>query len=108
MIKYQGYRENDCTAIVEVVLPDGNKELLNHIVHHSPTGLNWGYAGSGPADLARSILIDYRKRENLNFDVDAWYQTFKFKHVACQGELFTLSSDDVRDFLIEMGAIDGE
>jgi len=29
---------------------------LPHIVHHSPTGLEWGYGGSGPADLALSIL----------------------------------------------------
>ncbi|OBJ54846.1 DUF6166 domain-containing protein [Mycobacterium asiaticum] len=31
--------------------------LLPHRVKHSPTGLMWGYAGSGPADLARSLLI---------------------------------------------------
>ena len=29
---------------------------LDHVVRHSPTGLEWGYAGSGPADLALSIL----------------------------------------------------
>lgn len=26
------------------------------VIHHSPTGFNWGYAGSGPADLALNIL----------------------------------------------------
>jgi hypothetical protein len=31
---------------------------LAHIVRHSPTGMTWGYGGSGPADLARSLLID--------------------------------------------------
>lgn len=31
--------------------------VLEHVVKHSPTGFSWGYAGSGPADLARSILI---------------------------------------------------
>src|SRR5215469_776339 len=30
---------------------------LTHRPRHSPTGMTWGYAGSGPADLARSILI---------------------------------------------------
>lgn len=29
---------------------------LDHIIKHSPTGIEWGYAGSGPADLALSIL----------------------------------------------------
>lgn len=32
---------------------------LPHLVRHSPDGFNWGYAGSGPAELARSLLIDY-------------------------------------------------
>ena len=37
--------------------------LLPHIEHaahscHSPTGYSWGYPGSGPAELARMLLID--------------------------------------------------
>jgi hypothetical protein len=31
---------------------------LEHIEKHSPDGFAWGYEGSGPADLARSLLID--------------------------------------------------
>jgi hypothetical protein len=31
---------------------------VRHIIRHSPAGLNWGYGGSGPADTARSLLID--------------------------------------------------
>jgi hypothetical protein len=26
------------------------------VIHHSPTGFEWGYGGSGPADLALNIL----------------------------------------------------
>lgn len=29
---------------------------VRHVVHHSPAGLNFGYGGSGPADLALSAL----------------------------------------------------
>ena len=29
------------------------------VSYHSPSGIEWGYAGSGPADLALSILADY-------------------------------------------------
>jgi Family of unknown function (DUF6166) len=32
--------------------------LLHHHVRHSPDGFSWGYTGSGPADLARCLLID--------------------------------------------------
>jgi hypothetical protein len=30
---------------------------LTHFVRHSPTGFGWGYGGSGPAELARCILL---------------------------------------------------
>jgi len=29
-----------------------------HIPRHSPTGMAWGYLGSGAADLALSVLVD--------------------------------------------------
>jgi hypothetical protein len=32
---------------------------LTHIPFHSPDGFEWGYAGSGPADLALAILADH-------------------------------------------------
>src|SRR5690606_27712886 len=40
-----------------IITVDGRP--LDHIVYHSPTGMEWGYGGSGPADLALSILADY-------------------------------------------------
>jgi hypothetical protein len=30
--------------------------------HHSPTGMNWGYGGSGPADFALNILELFMRR----------------------------------------------
>jgi Family of unknown function (DUF6166) len=45
------------------------------IVNHSPTGFNWGYEGSGPAQLALAICL-----EHLNGDKQyalAVYQEFK-------------------------------
>ncbi len=30
--------------------------IHQRIVYHSPTGFEWGYSGSGPADLALNIL----------------------------------------------------
>jgi hypothetical protein len=38
---------------------------LQHVVRHSPTGFECGYGGSGPADLARSLLIDALGEEAL-------------------------------------------
>ena len=28
-------------------------------INHSPDGFNWGYAGSGPAQLALAILLEH-------------------------------------------------
>ena len=43
-------------GVVKVILPSGKSRPLRHVVLHSPTGFGWGYGGSGPADLALSIL----------------------------------------------------
>jgi hypothetical protein len=49
---YAGHADGSVTvihAMTETPLP--------HHVKHSPTGFGWGYGGSGPAELARCLLI---------------------------------------------------
>jgi hypothetical protein len=41
-----------------VVIEGAGETLLAHHVRHSPDGFSWGYGGSGPAELARCLLID--------------------------------------------------
>ena len=36
--------------------------IKQRIVYHSPTGFNWGYDGSGSADLALNVLDDALRR----------------------------------------------
>lgn len=55
------------------------------VSNHSPDGFNWGYGGSGPAQLALAICLELwpltfkeRKFGPLPFD----YQDFKFKYIA--------------------------
>jgi hypothetical protein len=59
---YRGVRREVGRVTVEIVKKGvSGKEVvgeLTHVVRHSPTGMEWGYLGSGPADLARSLLID--------------------------------------------------
>jgi hypothetical protein len=54
---YYGVRKNSC-AKVEVRRPGEPAYRLPHVSYHSPDGFDWGYDGSSPADLARSILAD--------------------------------------------------
>ena len=34
------------------------------VVHHSPAGIEWGYHGSGPADLALNLAHQHFKLTN--------------------------------------------
>ena len=50
------------------------------IVKHSPDGFEWGYGGSGPADLALNALAAYIGREAA--EKDGLYQEFKWDFIA--------------------------
>jgi len=47
--------------------------------NHSPTGFNWGYGGSGPAQLALSLLCHATRNPELALSL---YQQFKRAIVA--------------------------
>lgn len=89
------YAELDDPAV------DLHTEGVPQVVYHSPTGVEYGYAGSGPADLALSILahfyqidadelakkirlagpgpVDWTEDERRAVQ---WHQAFKFRLVA--------------------------
>ena len=60
---YRGSRQKDQGAIVEMMYQDrgcqGTLEPRNDLWNHSPDGFEWGYAGSGPAQLALAILAQH-------------------------------------------------
>ena len=51
---------------------------VTHAVRHSRSGIEWGYGGSGPADLARSVLLALTDKATA----EALYQVFKAEVVA--------------------------
>ena len=55
--------------------PERSQALKNH----SPDGFNWGYAGSGPAQLALAILLEVTNDEQIAL---RYYQDFKFQVIA--------------------------
>ena len=55
---YHGFRREDGSSVINVEDGEGTQlGVVRHLPKHSPTGMNWGFAGSGPADTARSLLI---------------------------------------------------
>jgi len=46
--------------------------------NHSPDGFNWGYGGSGPAQLALAVMLEvYEQKHAISV-----YQDFKWNHIA--------------------------
>jgi hypothetical protein len=96
---YCGFNEGGTASSshLVVVRDEWGQRLLAHRMRHSPTGFSWGYAGSGPADLARSILWDYLGAEPR----PRCYQDFKSQFIAglAQDESWQLSGDVIRIWL---------
>lgn len=64
--------------------------------NHSPDGFQWGYAGSGPAQLALALCLDFLEDADRALDV---YQRFKFRVIATldQSADWKLSGRQVRE-----------
>lgn len=78
--------------------------IPHRYVVHSPNGFEWGYGGSGPADLALNALSMYIGREAA--EKDGLYQEFKWKFIATMPrEGGTIKRDDVMAWLKERGVI---
>ena len=76
MKTYTGRREG------RAVLVRVNDQPLNprlDLRNHSPTGYEWGYGGSGPAQLALALLVDHLGDIEQALD---FYQSFKWAVVA--------------------------
>lgn len=100
----------DCRIWVE---RRGKAYPLKHVVVHSPTGFEWGYAGSGPADSALSILADYlgeapkvAQGRGGNSLAYALHQEFKWKFIATALHAgFRITSEQIAAWLKEREAL---
>jgi hypothetical protein len=88
--RYEGRRE----GYAVVVTVDGRRLNPRHdLWNHSPTGFEWGYGGSGPAQLALALLADHYSNDEqaLNF-----YQRFKWAVIAeLPSRRWTLTSPEI-------------
>jgi len=96
---YMGVNTGPGPQDVVVFYTDGSKRThpLHHIVRHSLDGFQWGYGGSGPADLALSILCDCLSVPMAH----KYYQAFKFKFVASADRQLYIKEADILDWIGE-------
>jgi hypothetical protein len=74
--RYEGQRTwGDVEVTVDGDPLDPRLDLRNH----SPTGFEWGYCGSGPAQLALAILADHLANDEQALNL---YQRFKWSVIA--------------------------
>ena len=85
--------------------------LRLEVRNHSPTGFEWGYGGSGPAQLALALVLDYFETFHEDGDENAamiMYQAFKFAVVGRLGDEWTLTTEDIRAFVDEFRKADAD
>jgi hypothetical protein len=75
---YIGLRRSDRPGDASAyVLEDGEMRPLTHYPYHSPSGFEWGYGGSGPADLALALLADVLGEEPTREALDTGAGRFR-------------------------------
>src|SRR5215470_1617278 len=87
---YRGKRSEHDVDVSVLVIDSRNRKrvrALRHIPFHSPNGFAWGYHGSGPADLALAILVDYLRERPPR---TGWLAGERFSRWTVDSRAFTL------------------
>lgn len=100
MKRYHGRRTDAANSVtpnvVEVEDADGNRKPLDpryDLRNHSPDGFEWGYGGSGPAQLALAILADHLGDDER---AQRHYQRYKFVTIGrITTDTWTITSEEV-------------
>jgi len=87
--------------IYKKLLPDGEPTELSpepsqKLRNHSPSGFNWGYSGSGPAQTSLALLLDATSNPKTAL---GYYQQFKWDKVAGWGKKWTLLRSELLEWL---------
>jgi len=94
MTTYKGYRHSACGPQLvvkngDILSPTPSQRLYNH----SPDGFQWGYPGSGPAQLALALLYDATGDPELSVRL---HQAFKGDFVALWCDTWEITDRDIR------------
>lgn len=90
MKTYQGIRQGRAVA---VTVNGGRLDPRFELWNHSPTGFEWGYGGSGPAQLALALLADHLGDDEQALNL---YQRFKWAVIAeLPGKQWRLTSREL-------------
>lgn len=101
MKRYEGYRDIEgCQVWVQSGLEKPRKLRLRlDLSRHSPTGFEWGYGGSGPAQLALALLADaLNDKEAIQL-----HQRFKRFIAEIKTDVWTMTEEDIKEKVLLLG-----
>jgi len=103
-VEYVGLRVDGTPLVLKLtdherLTPDRSLEL----VRHSPGGFDWGYTGSGPAQLACALLLDYYDDESVAHQHYIQFRNAVVSQLVCDGpaDCWHLTGDDIEAALAE-------
>lgn len=102
MAVYRGFRHSGgmgnqlVTKDDDILSPAPSQKIWNH----SPDGFNWGYAGSGPAQLALALLYDVTRDRDRAV---ANHQRFKRAYVTGWKDDWQITSEEILAWLEKQG-----
>lgn len=103
-VVYHGLRKDGTPAVFYE--RDGHHAALSAVPslrlrNHSPTGFEWGYAGSGPAQLSLAILLHFTGDKEIAL---GHYQRFK-REVICvfRRPAWKLTGQQIADWFVTNG-----
>lgn len=91
---YRGVRQR---SGVDVTVDGHPVDPRFDLSNHSPSGFEWGYSGSGPAQLALALLADHFGDDQPALEL---HQAFKFQVIASLlHDGWVLTTADLHDAL---------
>lgn len=97
-VEYVGMRVDGTPVVLnltehERLSPDRSLELVGH----SPAGFDWGYTGSGPAQLACALLLDFYDDKSVAHQYYIQFRDEVVSQLACTGpaDCWHLTGDDI-------------
>jgi len=95
---YKGKKINNGVGGQTVFVNDVLLNKCHDVCNHSPDGFNWGYGGSGAAQLALAILVDYFKKKKKKALIN--YQQFKWDFISKFGEEWELTTNQIENWYL--------
>jgi hypothetical protein len=98
----EGGRNLGCTVVIVENGGERPLPLRLDLYNHSPDGVEWGYAGSGPSQLSLALLADALGDDGRALSL---HQAFKFAYVAhIDRPGFEITAERVREIADELEA----